>query len=149
SEEARVAAPWARESKAVTANGLRESDPPLRVGILAPRLSPHPRSPISSVCGQHPRSGMHFSLALKQLMPYSRFMKRRREMVPAGAPGRRWGGRRKGRGRPKVKGVVPHRTRPEVAGRFPLHNPNRIRGEVGSLRTDRRFARIKQAFRYG
>src|SRR5678815_839051 len=76
-------------------------------------------------------------------------MKRRRKMVQLELPERRWGGRRKGAGRPKVKGVVLHRRRPKFPGRFPLHITLRIRREVGSLRSERRFAQIKTAFRHG
>jgi REP element-mobilizing transposase RayT len=44
---------------------------------------------------------------------------------------------------------VSHLRRPEFAGRFPLHVTLRVRPEVGGLRTDRRFSKIKHAFRYG
>src|SRR3954451_8426116 len=73
--------------------------------------------------------------------------RRKRKMVQLELP--TWGGRRKGAGRPKVKGVVLHRRRQPHKSRFPLHITLKIRREVGSLRTDRRFARIQRAFRYG
>ncbi len=70
-------------------------------------------------------------------------------MVQLELPVRTPGGRRKGAGRPITKGIVLHRQRPQFPGRFPLHITYKIRKEVGSLRTDRRFLRIKRAFRYG
>jgi REP element-mobilizing transposase RayT len=70
-------------------------------------------------------------------------------MVQLDLPVRTRGGRRKGAGRPKLKGVVLHRRRPAFPGRFPLHITLKIRGEVGSLRTDKRFPHIKHALRYG
>jgi REP element-mobilizing transposase RayT len=61
-----------------------------------------------------------------------------------------WGGRRSGAGR-KNRGArrQSHRTRPLHKARFPLHVTLRIRRDVPSLRHQRRFARIKRAFRYG
>jgi REP element-mobilizing transposase RayT len=53
------------------------------------------------------------------------------------------------RGRPVTKGVVLHRVRPLLKARFPLHVTLKIRKDVGSLRTDRRWAKIQRAFRYG
>src|SRR6185369_6132293 len=74
-------------------------------------------------------------------------MKRPRKMVQFDLP--RHGGRRKGAGRPRTKGVVLHRARPEHKARFPLHVTLKIRREVGTLRTDKRFQKIKTAFHYG
>jgi putative transposase len=76
-------------------------------------------------------------------------MKQRRRMRQLDLPMRTHGGRRKGAGRPNIKGVVLHRQRPTFAARFPLHITLKIRKDVGSLRTERRFARIQRAFRYG
>jgi REP element-mobilizing transposase RayT len=61
-----------------------------------------------------------------------------------------WGGKRKGAGR-KRNGSQrqTHRTRPVHKARFPLHVTLRIRRDLPSLRHERRFARIKRAFRYG
>src|SRR6478736_7427982 len=74
-------------------------------------------------------------------------MKRRRKMVQLELPTR--GGRRRGAGRPKTKGIVLHRLRPELKERHPLHVTLKIRGEVGTLRTDKRFQKIKTAFHLG
>jgi putative transposase len=74
---------------------------------------------------------------------------RRKKMVQMELPERRWGGRRKGAGRPVTKGVVLHRPRPQLKARFPLHVTLKVLDEVGSLRTDKRFLRIKRAFLYG
>jgi REP element-mobilizing transposase RayT len=71
-------------------------------------------------------------------------------MVQLELPARGRGGRRKGAGRPKLKNAgVSHLRRAQFPGRFPLHVTLEIRKDVGSLRTDKRFARIKRAFRYG
>jgi REP element-mobilizing transposase RayT len=59
------------------------------------------------------------------------------------------GGKRKGAGRPKVKGVVLHALRPVVNPRHPLHITLKIRKDVGSLRTEHRWRKIQRAFRYG
>jgi putative transposase len=59
------------------------------------------------------------------------------------------GGKRKGAGRRKVRGVVLHARRPMLKARFPLHVTLKVRKEVGSLRTDHRWRRIQRAFRYG
>jgi REP element-mobilizing transposase RayT len=74
-------------------------------------------------------------------------MMRRRKMVQLELP--RWGGRRKGAGRPRTKGIVQHRARPTHTERFPLHVTLKIRREVGTLRSDKRFQKIKTAFHYG
>jgi REP element-mobilizing transposase RayT len=63
-------------------------------------------------------------------------------------PARGRGGRRPGAGRPKGSRVS-HLRRAQFPERFPLHITLKIRKDVGSLRTDKRFARIKRAFRYG
>ena len=76
-------------------------------------------------------------------------MRKRRRKKPIQLELPRHGGRRKGAGRPRTKGIVLHRTRPEHQERFPLHVVLRVRRDVGSLRTDRRFAPIKRGFRYG
>jgi putative transposase len=62
---------------------------------------------------------------------------------------KKWGGKRKNAGRPRIKGVVLHRPRPLLKARFPLHVTLKIRKDVGSLRTDRRWRRIQRAFSYG
>jgi REP element-mobilizing transposase RayT len=61
----------------------------------------------------------------------------------------RWGGKRKGAGRPKTIGVVPRVKRPEFPRRFPLHVTLKIREEIRTLRTNKIFAQIKKAFYYG
>jgi REP element-mobilizing transposase RayT len=77
-------------------------------------------------------------------------VRRRRKMLQLELPPKGRGGRRPGAGRPKEKkSGVPHLVREVFAARFPLHVTLKIRAEVGSLRTDRRFLRIKRAFRYG
>ena len=58
------------------------------------------------------------------------------------------GGWRPGAGRPKGNRGS-HETRPEFPGRYPLHVTLRVLRSVGSLRVQRRFAKIKRAFRYG
>jgi putative transposase len=76
--------------------------------------------------------------------------KRRRKMAQLELPARGRGGRRPGAGRPKKKGAgVSHLRRAQFPARFPLHITLKARKDVGSLRTDRRFRRIKKAFRYG
>lgn len=60
-----------------------------------------------------------------------------------------WGGWRRGAGRKKVRGrrvAVPHRARPLVRSRYPLHVSVRFRRELGSMRTDARAAVIRRAF---
>jgi putative transposase len=75
-------------------------------------------------------------------------MRRRAQQLELPAKGR--GGRRPGAGRPKSRRPrVPHLTRAAFPARFPVHVTLRVRGDVGSLRTERRFAKIKRAFRYG
>jgi len=59
------------------------------------------------------------------------------------------GGVRPRAGRKRRTDELPHLPRPQHKARFPLHVTQRIRWEVGSLRTDKRFQRIKRAFRYG
>jgi REP element-mobilizing transposase RayT len=60
-----------------------------------------------------------------------------------------WGGRRVGAGRKRHTKELPHDTRPLHKERFPVHVTLRIRRGLPSLRHERRFARIKRAFRYG
>jgi REP element-mobilizing transposase RayT len=60
-----------------------------------------------------------------------------------------WGGRRAGAGRKRYTKELPHDTRPEHKERYPVHVTLRIRRGLPSLRHERRFARIKRAFRYG
>ena len=74
--------------------------------------------------------------------------KRRRKMVQLELPARGRGGRRPGAGRKKGNRVS-HSTRPRFPARFPLHVTLKIRADVGSLRTDKRFLRIQRSFRYG
>ena len=77
-------------------------------------------------------------------------MRRTRKPAQLELRPRTWGGRREGAGRPRrATSGVSHQTRPQHARRFPLHVTWRIRREVGSLRTDKRFLRIQRAFRYG
>jgi hypothetical protein len=61
----------------------------------------------------------------------------------------RWGGKRKGAGRPKTIGVVARVKRPEFPRGFPIHVTLKIREEVGNLRTNKIFAQIQRAFFYG
>ncbi len=60
-----------------------------------------------------------------------------------------WGGAREGsgrkRGRPRPG--VPHRPRPELAGRFPVHVTLRMRDQVWNLRSRRAFRVIAAALR--
>jgi REP element-mobilizing transposase RayT len=71
-------------------------------------------------------------------------------MVQLELPARGRGGRRPGAGRPTLKNAgVPHLRRAKFPGRFPLHVTLKIRKDVGSLRTNRRFSRVKRAFRFG
>jgi REP element-mobilizing transposase RayT len=60
-----------------------------------------------------------------------------------------WGGRRLGAGRKRHTRELPHGIRPEHKERFPVHVTLKIRRGLPSLRHERRFARIKRAFRYG
>jgi REP element-mobilizing transposase RayT len=60
-----------------------------------------------------------------------------------------WGGRRIGAGRKRHTKELPHGTRPLHKERYPVHVTLRIRRGLPSLRRERRFARIKRAFRYG
>jgi putative transposase len=83
--------------------------------------------------------------ALIDFMP-----RRRRKMVQLSfREPCKWGGKRKGAGRKKVKGVVLHQRRPTIEKRHPVHVTLKLRKEVGSLRTDHRWRRIQRAFRYG
>jgi REP element-mobilizing transposase RayT len=72
----------------------------------------------------------------------------KRKTVQLEFPARGRGGRRRGAGRPKGHRVS-HLTRVRFPERFPLHVTLKIRADVGSLRTDKRFRRIQRAFRYG
>lgn len=59
------------------------------------------------------------------------------------------GGWRRGAGRKKVryrKVTVPHRARPSVRSRYPLHISVRFKKELGSMRTDARAGVIRGAF---
>ena len=60
----------------------------------------------------------------------------------------RWGGRRKGAGRPRKKGKrdVEHRTRPPVAHRFPVHVSIRLERGVRNLRKLPCLRVIEKAF---
>jgi hypothetical protein len=60
----------------------------------------------------------------------------------------RWGGRRKGAGRPRKKGKrdVEHRTRPPVARRFPVHVSIRLAEGVRNLRKLPCLRVIEKAF---
>jgi len=62
---------------------------------------------------------------------------------------RTWGGWRRGAGRPRARGrrvAVPHRARPTVRSRYPLHVVLRFRRDLRSMRTDARAAVIRRAF---
>jgi REP element-mobilizing transposase RayT len=61
----------------------------------------------------------------------------------------RWGGKRKGAGRPRTIGVVPRVKRPEFPRRFPIHVTLKLRDDVGNLRNNKIFAQIQRAFFYG
>ena len=68
-------------------------------------------------------------------------------MVQLELPPRGRGGRRPGAGRPKGRRPnVPHLRRASFPGRFPLHVTMKVRPEVGDLRTEKRFLRMKRAF---
>ncbi len=60
---------------------------------------------------------------------------------------RTWGGRRKGAGRKRHTGELPHVARPEVRPNQPQHVTMRVRHDVISLRKSKSFAAVKQAFR--
>jgi putative transposase len=63
---------------------------------------------------------------------------------------RRWGGKRKGAGRPRtpgrVRARVPHVRRPKLAARFPVHVTWRMSEGVWNLRSHRSFRRLTRAF---
>ncbi len=59
------------------------------------------------------------------------------------------GGRRKGAGRKRHTDELPHAPRPLHKERFPVHVTLKIRRGIPSLRYDKRWFRIKRAFRYG
>jgi REP element-mobilizing transposase RayT len=62
----------------------------------------------------------------------------------------RWGGKRKGAGRPRKDGRrgpgVSHLRRPKLAARFPVHVTWRTAEGVWSLRSHRSFTRLTRAF---
>jgi putative transposase len=59
------------------------------------------------------------------------------------------GGKRRGAGRKPNgdKAGIPHRPRPALAARFPVHVTLRVKAEVWNLRSRRSFRRIAAAFR--
>lgn len=57
-----------------------------------------------------------------------------------------WGGRREGAGRKPKTGFVAHRTRPEVASRFPIHVTLKVRPGIPSLRSSTVFPRLHEVF---
>jgi putative transposase len=63
---------------------------------------------------------------------------------------RRWGGSRKGAGRPRtpgrVRARVPHLRRPKLVARFPVHVTWRMSEGVGNLRSRGSFTRLTRAF---
>jgi putative transposase len=63
---------------------------------------------------------------------------------------RRWGGKRKGAGRPRTPGrirrCVPHLCRPKLAARFPVHVTWRMSEGVCNLRSRSSFTRLTKAF---
>src|SRR6266540_986051 len=75
--------------------------------------------------------------------------RRRKKPVQLELRARTWGGLREGAGRPRTTGWVIRKRRPEFPGRFPHHVTLRVRRDVGSLRTEKCFRRIKRAFFYG
>jgi putative transposase len=70
-------------------------------------------------------------------------------------PKPKWGGARKGAGRPRKDGTKPlkpgvkHRVRPLLATRFPVHVTWRINREVWSLRSNRFFKRLERVMYAG
>jgi REP element-mobilizing transposase RayT len=75
--------------------------------------------------------------------------RKRRRPVQLALALRTWGGKRKGAGR-KPKGDkpgVPHRRRPTLAKRFPVHVTVRMLPHVWNLRSKRSFAIIGEAVR--
>src|SRR5215475_3539306 len=62
----------------------------------------------------------------------------------------RWGGKRKGAGRPRTPGRlrrrVSHLRRPKLAARFPVHVTWRTSEGVWNLRSQRSFSRLTRAF---
>jgi REP element-mobilizing transposase RayT len=60
-----------------------------------------------------------------------------------------WGGKRKGAGRKPAgaKAGVPHKVRPPLASRHPVHITLRVVPEVASLRTKQKLDPLKRAFR--
>lgn len=60
---------------------------------------------------------------------------------------RTWGGKRRGAGRKRraLRPKVPHRVRPAVDGRTPVHITLRVRAEVGRLRGRDKYRAIRQA----
>jgi REP element-mobilizing transposase RayT len=76
--------------------------------------------------------------------------RRPRRPVQLQLPPKGRGGCRPGAGRPKKPGAgVSHLRRPEFPARFPVHITLRVRRQIGGLRRDDCFFRIKRAFRYG
>src|SRR5712671_2940361 len=60
------------------------------------------------------------------------------------------GGFRPGAGRPRKKRrTMPHRRRPEIAARYPVHVTLRVRAEVWNLRSRRCFRALARAFARG
>lgn len=64
---------------------------------------------------------------------------------------RTWGGKRKGAGRKPtgIRAGVPHRPRPELTRRLPIHVTLRMAPEVYNLRSRRSFRKIESALRLG
>jgi len=58
-----------------------------------------------------------------------------------------WGGARRGAGRPARNSIAsePHKTRPDLAARHPVHVIARVDRTVGSLRTGRAYAALRRA----
>ena len=61
---------------------------------------------------------------------------------------RTWGGRRKGSGRKRrrARAGVPHRARPALAARFPVHVTIRLRSGLPSLRRRELFRQLQRQF---
>jgi REP element-mobilizing transposase RayT len=75
----------------------------------------------------------------------------RRRPKQTGFTFRTWGGKRRGAGR-KPKGDragVPHRPRPALASRFPVHVSLRVRQGLPSLRSRKAYKAVEQALLFG
>ena len=62
---------------------------------------------------------------------------------------RSWGGARKGAGRPRKTRELPHRARPELNGRHPVHVTLRLVDGLPSLRTSSTFRVVREQLEAG